>query len=333
MQNTVPDQYLHVAVGVVCRKNYILISKRAENRHQGNLWEFPGGKVESNETTFQALFRELHEELGITIEQAQPLISIPFSYPTKNKQQAAVNVLLDVWKVSSFSGRPYGKENQPIKWVDRNQLATISFPQANQNIITALALPDSYIITPDNNISSEKTKQTYINRFKQLCTQGYSLIQLRFKKNTLDESVLQELNQIADNYQVKLQFNSASQITNKLDYSHFGMHLISKDLHTESALNLRKKYHGYFSASCHNEEDVLRANALHLDFITISPVNHTNSHPDAKPLGWNHFEQLSSLAQMPVYALGGMNIENMDIAKQSGAQGIAAISAFWKNSE
>jgi 8-oxo-dGTP diphosphatase len=331
MQNIVPDKYLHVAVGVICRKNYILISKRAENTHQGNLWEFPGGKVESDETTFQALYRELEEELGIRIEQAEPLISIPFSYPAKNDQLAAVNVLLDVWLVSSFSGRPYGKEKQPIKWVDRNQLGNFSFPQANHNIIRALFLPNSYLITPDSNISTEKTKQAFINRFKQLCIQGYLLIQLRFKKYTLDESVLQELNQIADNYQVKLQFNSSSLTTYNLNCSHFGIHLTSSELHTDKLISLRKQYNGYFSASCHNEDDVLKANALLLDFITISPVNQTNSHPDAKTLGWKPFEQLSSLAQMPVYALGGMSLDDMDIAKRSGAQGIAAISALWKN--
>ncbi|MFK5893878.1 MAG: Nudix family hydrolase [Pseudomonadota bacterium] len=343
MPNIVLNHYQHIAVGVICRKNYILISKRAKNVDQGNLWEFPGGKVEANETAFQALFRELNEELGIRIEQAEPLITIPFSYPVKSNQKTTNNVLLDVWIVSNFSGRPYGKENQPIKWVDKKQLNNYSFPEANQSIIHALALPDTYVITADENISIEKNKQVFIKRFKNLCLQGQSLIQLRFKTHLPGKDVLQEINLIAANYQLNLQFNSASIRSllsdclsardDILKYSHFGIHLISADLYNNRLCELRKLFSGYFSASCHNEADILKANALRLDFIVISPVNKTTSHPQAKPIGWHQFEQLTKLAQMPTYALGGMKTDDIIQAKQIGAQGIAAISEFWDTTD
>jgi 8-oxo-dGTP diphosphatase len=70
------------------------------------LWEFPGGKVEAEESVETALGRELHEELGIVVDVARPLIKVQHDYPDKQ-------VLLDVWEVSAFTGEPHGAEGQP----------------------------------------------------------------------------------------------------------------------------------------------------------------------------------------------------------------------------
>ena len=71
MQNTEPESQVivHIAVAVIVKDDRVLISKRAENVHQGGLWEFPGGKVEAGENGEQALLREIKEELGITIKK------------------------------------------------------------------------------------------------------------------------------------------------------------------------------------------------------------------------------------------------------------------------
>jgi len=339
MPNTVPDSsnYQHVAVGVIFRNNNILISKRKKTAHQGDLWEFPGGKVEANEAALQALHRELHEELGIIVEQAQPLISIPFHYSNKAEntqstediQDSSVRVLLDVWVISHFSGRPFSKENQPIKWVNKNQLKNFSFPAANKHIISALSLPDSYVITPDIDVSDANTKAQFILDFKKICQQAYSLIQLRFKKTCPDITLIQELCQIALTSQIKLQLNSSLIELYSTEYCQLGIHLTSEDLFNKKLSPLEINKSAYYSASCHNLDDVIQANKRGLDFIVISPVNKTKSHPQAIDLGWEQFEELSKQAQMPVYALGGMNFEDIEKAKLYGAQGIAAISAFW----
>jgi len=339
MQNTEldSDKYQHIAVGVIFRNNYILISKRKKNAHQGDLWEFPGGKVEANETVLQALHRELDEELGIQLEQAQALISIPFNYPNKVKktdstretQDNSIKVLLDVWIVTSFSGRPFSKEHQPIKWVNQKQLNNYSFPAANQHIISALSLPESYVITPDIDVSDIKMKEKFLVDFKKLCQQGYSLIQLRFKLSSPDKTLIQQLCQVAKSSQINLQLNSSLIQLYSNEYAQLGLHLTSQDLYTTQLSQLEKNKSAYYSASCHNIEDILQANKLGVDFIVLSPVQATRSHPQAQTLGWQQFEELTKNAQMPVYALGGMNIVDIEKAKLSGAQGIAAISAFW----
>ncbi len=127
---------IHVAVGVVTNvKGEILIAKRADNVHQGGLWEFPGGKVEAGESVVTALTRELREELGIHACRFSPLIQINHDYGDKS-------VYLDVLKVTDFSGQPCGNEGQPILWVAPHQLSHFTFPVANKAIITAIILPD-----------------------------------------------------------------------------------------------------------------------------------------------------------------------------------------------
>lgn len=138
MQNTAANKRVHVAVGVIFNsQGQILIARRHDDAHQGGLWEFPGGKVESDETVCDALARELHEELGIRIQTSscKPLIEIRHDYSDKV-------VLLDVWTVSEFDGEASGKEGQPLCWVERSQLLEYDFPAANIAIIDALLKAD-----------------------------------------------------------------------------------------------------------------------------------------------------------------------------------------------
>ena len=129
---------VHVAVGVLINEvGQVLLSKRGDNQHQGGLWEFPGGKVEPDESVFDALVREFLEEVGVRILNAQPLLKISHDYGDKH-------VLLDVWlsRQSSavsdtrvFEGEARGKENQQITWADIASLDNYHFPEANKAII------------------------------------------------------------------------------------------------------------------------------------------------------------------------------------------------------
>ena len=120
---------VHVAVGVVLNgHNEVLIALRAKQAHQGGLWEFPGGKVEVDETIQQALVRELKEELDIIAECFEPLVVIEHDYGDKT-------VRLDVWLVTQFDGDPVGCEGQQVKWSTIDELTRYEFPAANKKII------------------------------------------------------------------------------------------------------------------------------------------------------------------------------------------------------
>ncbi|MDD1617651.1 MAG: 7,8-dihydro-8-oxoguanine triphosphatase, partial [Methylococcaceae bacterium NSP1-2] len=167
---------MRVAIGVI--KNHqgqVLIALRDDTRHQGGLWEFSGGKIETNETAEQALKRELKEELAIDIISAIPLMTINHSYADRAVQ-------LIVFLVEQFTGEPHSAEGQPIKWVNVQDLKQYQFPAANQAIITAAQLPPYYAILDDSDpLLLEANLQ-------KLLANGLKLIQARLKTLSAEAS-------------------------------------------------------------------------------------------------------------------------------------------------
>ncbi|MBM7455343.1 8-oxo-dGTP diphosphatase [Oceanisphaera litoralis] len=121
-----------VAVGVIENTaGEIFICRRGAGQHQANKWEFPGGKVEAGETVAQALARELEEEIGIHVTECHSLMRIEHDYGDKQ-------VILDIRKVTAFSGEPRGLEGQPSRWVPVSELHQYDFPAANSPIVDKL---------------------------------------------------------------------------------------------------------------------------------------------------------------------------------------------------
>ena len=76
-------------------------------------------------------------------------------------------------------------------------------------------------------------------------------------------------------------------------------------------------------------EELARAEQLGVDFVVISPVRPTTSHPGRAAMGWSGFEALRAQSDLPAYALGGMAVHDADAARRLGALGVAGISACW----
>ena len=130
--NIAAKKSIAVAVGVVINgQRQVLIALRSKAQHQGGLWEFPGGKIESGESDCQGLARELAEEVGIEVITTKALTTIEHDYGDKI-------VDLRFILVTEFSGEAQGKEGQQIKWVSINDLPQYSFPEANNVIIPLL---------------------------------------------------------------------------------------------------------------------------------------------------------------------------------------------------
>ncbi len=306
----------HVAVGVIRHSNgQFLISKRLKHLHQGDLWEFPGGKVEKNETVYDALCRELHEELGIEVLHAKPLIKISHAYPDKH-------VLLDVWLVDNFNGLAVSQQQQPLQWVSASDLSDYSFPVANRAILTCLSLPSFYAIT-----GRYESNEDYLKRLNRCLKSGIKLIQLRAKDASEQELIelLDITKPVCKKYGAKLLVNTYADFTKKHDID--GVHLSTEQLLSYRSRPISSKK--LLAASVHNKNDLQHAISINVDFVVVSPVLETLSHPGAIILDWSGLEEILRESSIPIFALGGMKRSLLNKAKKTGAIGIAAISEFW----
>lgn len=310
---------VHVAAGVIRNsRGQILIAKRPDDTHQGGLWEFPGGKLEPGESVQSALIRELQEELGINSTELSPLIQIRHDYPDKS-------VLLDVWNVTAFDGDAHGREGQPVKWVEATALSKYQFPAANVPIVTAAQLPPRLLITRDTQDLEECLKGV-----TAAIEQGIALIQLRQKQWTPDQwqEYLPAIKALCQQAGAQLVLNTPpASLASAAD----GLHLTSDDLHRSDSFT--RSQDQWLSAACHSPADIRQAEALGVDFVTLSPVKLTQTHPETPVLGWDTFEAWVKDAKLPVYALGGLGDQDISNSIQRGGQGVAAISAWWPERE
>ncbi|MCP4284287.1 MAG: Nudix family hydrolase [Gammaproteobacteria bacterium] len=309
---------LHVAVAVIQdSSDRVLLSRRADHAHQGGLWEFPGGKLDPGESLAQALKREAWEELGIDVHSHLPLIRIKHRYTDRL-------VLLDVHRVTAFSGVPEGREGQPLEWVAPESMGDYPMPAADRPIVSALRLPDSYLITsPDF-----RTKDEFVQRFRKKLAQGQRLIQ--FRAPDMDpyafRKLADELVGLCGTTDTQLLLNSTPELAVACGAD--GVHLSS--FHLMSLTKRPLSDDQWVAASCHNATELQQAQRIGVDFAVLSPVLATASHPGAEPLGWQHFQAMVEQVNMPVYALGGMLPSMIGQARDYGGQGIAAIRGLWQ---
>lgn len=123
---------VHVAVAVILNdRDEVLLTRRHQDSHQGGFWEFPGGKLEAGEDTGAALRREIYEEIALEVLAHEALLQVEHDYGDRR-------VLLDVHRVTAFSGEPRPCEGQPMCWVPLSALHDYAFPAANEPIVDCL---------------------------------------------------------------------------------------------------------------------------------------------------------------------------------------------------
>lgn len=312
-----PDAAHVVAAVLRDLRGRILLARRGRGRDFAGNWEFPGGKREVGETPVDALQRELHEELGIGVEDADcsPLISVPCAYGQKR-------IVLDVFSVSRFDGTPSGREGQALSWVMPEQLVKYPMPLADRPVVAALLQAPLYLITPEPGDDDG----AFLHGISLALERGVRRIQLRSRLRS--EAQLRGLAEraliAAAQSGAQLLINGHVEMAAQLGC---GVHLRASQL---DALTERPLPAGSaVAASCHSLEELRRADGLGVDFAVLGPIAATPTHTDMEPMGWKRFSQLRELTGLPIYALGGLTTTDLAEARRHGAQGIAAIRGLW----
>lgn len=306
---------IDVAVAVVQREDgRVLLAERPQGKASPGFWELPGGKFDPGETPAQALARELHEEIGVEPVCASHWLTYEHEYPDKV-------VRLHFHRVTAVKGTPHGREGQRIRWEDPDDIRVGPLLPANGRVLRALGLPPVYAITNARKYGIPD----FLARLDRAFARGLGMVQVR-EPGLSPEQLAQftrRVVRIARRHGAKVLVNGSEMLAQKTGAD--GVHLPAGHLgrlSTRPALPL-------VAASCHNAADLDRAGALGLDFVTLSPVLPTASHPGEPVLGLDGFTRLADARPFPVYALGGMREGHLETAMQHGAHGIALLSGVW----
>lgn len=129
----VSDMLLVVAVAMLDGEGRVLLQQRPPGKPMAGLWEFPGGKIEANESPEAALARELHEELGITLS-VKDLRPIAFA----SEPLAGRHLLLLLYTLDTWQGTPAAHHATELRWVTPAEMRTLPMPPADVPLVEAL---------------------------------------------------------------------------------------------------------------------------------------------------------------------------------------------------
>ncbi len=292
-----------------------LLAQRPAGKVYAGYWEFPGGKVEDCETPAAALSRELHEELGIDVVTAYPWIIRDFDYEH-------ADVRLHFFRVRAWRGEVHGREAQAFSWQRLAAIDVAPVLPANGPVFAALALPEIYGIT---GFPAAERGQA-LARIEAALGRGLKLLQVRagdWPPAALEEFAKAVVER-AHRCGAKVMINGDAGLAARVGAD--GVHLKARQLlaaQVRPALPL-------VAASCHNAAEIARAEALGVDFAVAGPVCATPTHPGAVLLGWGGFRSLAAAARIPLYALGGLAVTDLERALGCGAHGIAMVRGAWR---
>lgn len=291
----------------------VLLARRPEGKQHAGLWEFPGGKLEAGEDALAALTRELNEELGIEVQAARPLLSVPHG-----------PIVLDAWEVAAWSGRPTAREAQAIAWVDAATFDAGAMPPADRPVLTALRLPDRYLVTPDVDPADDAS---FLARLEHALAAGIRLVDLRLPDASRGRitPLARAARELCRQHAAKLLLHADWVLAEVLGLD--GVQLPAVVARRLDARPLPASR--LVGVSCHDAGELEHAARIGADFATLAPVLPTASHPGASTLGWDAARALIAQAHLPVYVLGGLHPADIATARAGGAQGIAAIRALW----
>lgn len=316
---------ISVAVAILQRDDgRVLVVQRRPGTFRAGHWEFPGGKLESGENSYEALIRELREELGVTVGDARHRMTLRHRYPEKD-------VLLDVWQVRDFTGPVRSCEGHELKWAKPPDLVGLQMLEADWGIVSSLNLPATYLITPPTEMRDGRPNRIWLSQLEKTLVNGVAMMQLRDPVLSGPDFIrLAELTaQRCEASSTRLLLNGSPDDVLSLARAigAAGIHVPSMYLGQLDSFDRPAEM--IVGASCHSARELRQIATGNADFCVLGPVLPTDSHPERSALGWARFSALIREVNVPVYALGGLAGADVERAWEHGAQGVAGSSGFW----
>ena len=344
---------VNVAVAVIHYQDQYLLGFRAASQHQGNRYEFVGGKINAHETATQALIREVSEETGINIANntAVKLGRLHHDYGDKRVCLQVYRIEVTAQQYQQYKNLSHGLEGQKLTWVDKVKLLAghYELPAANKTILDWLQLPTQISITYPlahfNNVSDPMTAWL---QYHQEHLQLGAWVYTRIKKAGSEENIQQLLHLRPDiKAIVPSNFHTGKSVNAVINRQIVAGHLTQTQLMQWSSGIVGSDIACPVIASslplvvsCHDKESIDVANQLAkwrlkhqlspVIGIFLAPVECTQTHPDTPPLGWQAWSELASLADMPVIGLGGLSPMMYKKAMLHGGVAVAGIRQFFR---
>jgi 8-oxo-dGTP diphosphatase len=248
------------------------------------------------------------EELNVAITKATPWISFIMVY-------THATVRLNCWRVSEWQGEMRGMEGQQFQWQRLDALTVAPTLPGCAPIFRALSLPQIYAITN----ADEMGIDGYLDALEGALEKGLKLIQVREKKMPppMFAQFARQVVMRAHAHGARVLVNSDIELAREINAD--GVHLTALQLNQSTA----RPDVALVGASTHTRAEIERAAALKLDFAVLGAVKPTLTHPDQTPLGWKKFAALVEVAPLPVYALGGLSVDDLAEAMTHAAHGVA----------
>jgi len=304
-----------VAAAVIERDDgSFLLAQRPQGKVYAGYWEFPGGKVEAGEPVAEALRRELNEELGIDLVQAYPWITRVYVYPH-------ATVRLHFNRVRKWRGEPRPHEEQALAWQRCDALSVAPMLPANAPVLKALSLPIVYAITHAWETGVERA----LAQLDDALAKGLRLVQIREGKleRTAREVFAAQVAQRAHAAGGIVLVNGDEKLAAQIGAD--GVHLAAQAL---MAARQRPQFE-WSGASCHDAAELAHAADLGVDFAVLGPVLEKPGQPNLPGIGLQRFGDFARGSPLPVFALGGMRLSDLDGARARGAHGVAMIRGAW----
>lgn len=325
-----------VAVGVVVdAEGRVLIGQRVEGKPYAGWWEFPGGKFEAGEDAHAALVRELHEELGLEVEVSNPWVVREHVYDH-------AHVRLHFRRVTRWRNAPSSREGQAFVWRPPHAIDVAPLLPATIEPVRWLGLPGRYWLSNANELGVDvflarlqarvraamSASANRVGTNRASTNRAMILVREPGMSDARVDDLLARLIATLDAAGARDSFPLlvSSRHSREAWARAGGVHLTSRDLLAARERPPLERV----AASCHDAAQLHHAAGVGADFAVCGPVLPTESHPDAPGLGWAGFGKAVGLTRIPVYALGGLSVDDEARAHEAGAHGLALQRAAWR---